>query len=166
MKQLSSEMPIKCTSWLASYHHVLIPSSMPSAQNDWVLKEISAAALAWICMDWFNTNGQTDIRFFFPQNIGWRKIQLLAPNAVSILPSSVTFNHTYNCHFWRIKGELFYKAVLLCVLFFRDKLEHIERFREHLAIYSYVETEKRWAWTLWVVKNLESNLSLSWLSSF
>lgn len=41
---------------------------MPSAQNDWLLQETSAAVFASICMDWFNTNVQTDIRFF--QNIG------------------------------------------------------------------------------------------------
>lgn len=82
-------------------------------------------------MECVNINVQTDIRFF--QNIVWRKIQLLAPNVVSILPPSATFIHTcehslggerVNCSTVNSSFRFF---------FFGDNLGHMGRFRGILA---------------------------------
>ena len=82
-------------------------------------------------MECFNTSAQTDIRLF--QNIGWKKIQLLAANVVSILPSSVIFNHTYK-HSLGGERENCSKKSCFCFLFFRDNLWHIKRFRGILSV--------------------------------
>lgn len=78
-------------------------------------------------MECFNTNVQTDIRFF--QNIVWRKIQLFASNVVSILPSSATFNHTDERSLGGERVNCSTKNSCFCFLSFRDNLWHKRRFR-------------------------------------
>lgn len=127
MKQLSSEIPLKYTNWLARYHHVLIPTSMPSTRNDWLLNEISAADFDRIWMDWFNISVKTDFRFFskiLAEGKYSSLLQMWYPFYLGLLHLIIPTPFLEN------KGRIVPQRSPACVFFFfGDNLKPIKRFR-------------------------------------